>query len=513
MVETPDGDSVDAWLKTQSREVCVAVAMRSALRATAILGVATRTAYMAALALAAFRGVLAAGVASVLSDAKVREAAALAAARSVRFGHIGGYSVAAEAAFEAVAAVDVGAAAAARAARAAAEAALYAGHELEERRNADSFVAEAAAAQAERSVYAAFSSDATGVEAGETPEQRYRQPVWLDVEEPMALTEARSRLVAFLETDPQVWGFWARWYQGMFDGRPMDWELQRKVALIPEPFWQEGPASVAAEIARIEAEFLALALPQAERAEIDEATGRILFVPIPVENPRLLGAVLGQVADALDDALANPSNGLTERSRETRVLRRTVQRYGNDPQRIEMDFVSVHAGLTRQIIVEDLPASEENLALQRALEEGAQAVRATHPDVAENRATLSRQAIAEMPPEAVAAIVAAGPDLAEITVPELGQEMAEDAAEIAERHSTAMAMRRTLGPAVRNPGLAAYDAEVRYFSRVAKIAILLRKTPEIVHRIDQSAGYKAARILATVTTLVREGLRFLSWIL
>lgn len=334
----------------------------------------------------------------------------------------------------------------------------------------------------------------------------FHEPIWSETEEPEAVAEARGKLLAFLDAEPAVWGFWRRWYQAMFDGRPMDWELQRRVALIPGSVWEEGPEAVAAEIARIEAEFLARALPQAERAELDEETGKIRFVPIAAENPGLLGAILSQVEDALDDVLANPSNGLSERSREAKVLRRTIQRYGNDPQRIEMDLVSVHAGLTRQIVVEDLPPSEENLALQAAVEEGARGIRATHPEVAENRAILSQRAIEERPPEAVETIKAAEPVLVAISEPVLAREWAEDIAEIVARQTRPVVVRRQLGPAERNRVLAVYAEEVRFFSRVAKIGVLLRKTSGLIHRVDQSAGYKGMRIVTTVAALVALGI-------
>ncbi|MCE8508147.1 hypothetical protein KBY28_06770 [Ruegeria pomeroyi] len=46
--------------------------------------------------------------------------------------------------------------------------------------------------------------------------------------------------------------FWHSWYQGFLDGKPLDWELQRRVALIDDAIWEAGPEAVAQEIARIE---------------------------------------------------------------------------------------------------------------------------------------------------------------------------------------------------------------------------------------------------------------------
>ena len=49
--------------------------------------------------------------------------------------------------------------------------------------------------------------------------------------------------------------FWREWYQGFLDGKPMDWELQRRVALIDDAIWEAGPEAVADEIERIRAQY------------------------------------------------------------------------------------------------------------------------------------------------------------------------------------------------------------------------------------------------------------------
>ncbi|MFV1459353.1 MULTISPECIES: hypothetical protein [unclassified Phaeobacter] len=50
-------------------------------------------------------------------------------------------------------------------------------------------------------------------------------------------------------------GFWREWYQGFLDGKPLDWDLQRRVALIGDAIWEAGPEAVAAEIERIRSLF------------------------------------------------------------------------------------------------------------------------------------------------------------------------------------------------------------------------------------------------------------------
>ncbi|MEJ6389666.1 hypothetical protein [Gymnodinialimonas ulvae] len=52
-----------------------------------------------------------------------------------------------------------------------------------------------------------------------------------------------------------VWTFWAKWYQRAMAGDPLPWDLQEKIALIPNEIWEAGPEAVAEQIALIEAAF------------------------------------------------------------------------------------------------------------------------------------------------------------------------------------------------------------------------------------------------------------------
>ena len=47
------------------------------------------------------------------------------------------------------------------------------------------------------------------------------------------------------------WEFWLRWYQDALDGRPPDWPLLEKIALIDDETWTAGPEAVNAEIEQI----------------------------------------------------------------------------------------------------------------------------------------------------------------------------------------------------------------------------------------------------------------------
>ena len=299
------------------------------------------------------------------------------------------------------------------------------------------------------------------------------------------------------------WSFWARWYRGVLEGNPLDWDLQEAVALIPDEDWNAGPARVAERISEIEAQYLAERLPQAERIELNPETDKFRAVPIPVAKPDLLGATLSQVSDALDDALANPSNGLTERSREARVLRRTIDRHGNDPQRIEMDFVSVAHGLRRQMDdTEELPKSEENLALLSSVEQGALGIRATHPDVAENREILAQQALRELSGEDKELLADAAPILEAVSEGVMAADFAADIPDL---------INDAVGPVPRNapplPGVA------RTFSRVSKMKRVydrLVSTGEKVFDSKESKTVQLGLLIGDVfSRLIALGLRIL----
>ena len=82
----------------------------------------------------------------------------------------------------------------------------------------------------------------------------YDRPLW---PEPASnITEWNEQLVAFFLARKSEFGFWHAWYQGFLDGKPLDWDLQRRVALIPDDDWAKGPEHIAKCIAEIRARFV-----------------------------------------------------------------------------------------------------------------------------------------------------------------------------------------------------------------------------------------------------------------
>ncbi|WP_143037610.1 hypothetical protein [Allgaiera indica] len=339
---------------------------------------------------------------------------------------------------------------------------------------------------------AAWAATRADCEAMERGENAMQSPLWRGA--PYSENRLREGISGF------AGGFWRAWYQGYLDGQPLDWEFQNQVALIPDEDWKKGPDHIARLVEELEAAYLAEKLPQAERVEFNPATGRFRLIPTPLAKPALIAATISQVSDALSDALANPSNGLSEGSREARVISRMVTKYGNDPQRIEMDLTNIHRALTRQIATEDLPPSEENLALQAACEEGAQAVRATHPEVAENRLILSEHALREFKPDEKFSEYL--PVLAAASEEELAEQFNEDIPELIND-----AFGQAPNNALRLPGA---DPATRIFSRTAKMSIVLRKSTDALDAICARTGLSRGDLLNVFMWFVGMGITLFS---
>jgi len=294
------------------------------------------------------------------------------------------------------------------------------------------------------------------------------------------------------------WSFWINWYRDALEGREPDWDMLAEIALIPDGDWEKGPARVNFLIGEIQAKYLSARAPLAERVEFNPQSASFYTTPQQPKKPDLLAATLSQVADAIDDALADAGNGLRKESREVRVLNRTLQRYSNDPQRIEMDFTSVAIGLRRQIReTKELPESEGNLALLNAVEEGARAIRATHPDVAENRMILAGQALRELPEEDRAVLGEAKEVLVAISEGAMAEDFAEDIPQL---------INDALLPLPNGaPPLPAVDPAVRMFGRVSRMAMMMQKSGEVVEQVEKSKSFRALKI-------VKMGVSFYGWL-
>ncbi len=297
--------------------------------------------------------------------------------------------------------------------------------------------------------------------------------LWLEDIVPAFFKGPFSRLVAFWRSRPDIWSFWDRWYQGMLAGRPLDWELQKAVALIPDEVWEKGAEAVADEIAKTEAERLADVI----RETIEySANGRLTLVPQPFKETKHLSQLLDVVQDTLDLATGNLSNGLSRDCYQAQLIERTLTRYGNDPHRIEMNFEQAKASLMQDMAEDGIPASSANRDLVQVLGDAAGSIRESDPEIAASRARMNKIRLAQMSDEDAATIAGVVIEVAEISEGILKEDLLEDRLRLpgVRRDDGVPDPIVSLGGAERNTTLEAQAAQLRIYSRLAKIWLFLK---------------------------------------
>lgn len=311
---------------------------------------------------------------------------------------------------------------------------------------------------------------------------------------------------AKLQKAPEKWAFWLKWYEAILEGRPLPWDLSFAIATeLTEADWEAGPEHVQGRIKEIEQEFLQRQLPVAETVEFNDETQKFHAVPIPIENAGFISTLMQRTADAVDDVLG-AKNGLREESHEVRKLRRTHARYGNDPQRMEMDYTSVATSLRRQIReTGELPDSEDNLALLEALEEGALGLRAHHPKIAANRETLARQKFRNLKPEHIALLEESLPVLVGISEGQMAEDFANDIPRLINDAITPLPSGA--------PPLPGADETTRIFSRVSKMQAHFDRFTEKMARAFDSNTFKTARLGFTISGMFAALIGLATWLL
>lgn len=86
-------------------------------------------------------------------------------------------------------------------------------------------------------------------------------------------------LLRYFASD-DYWRFWEEWFRSFIDDTPLDWELQRRVALIPDEDWEQGPEHIAKCIEKIRAKF---ALEQ-EISALKKRLSKAVVAPVDADR-------------------------------------------------------------------------------------------------------------------------------------------------------------------------------------------------------------------------------------
>jgi len=77
------------------------------------------------------------------------------------------------------------------------------------------------------------------------------QSLWRDDPPDWVLRHWRNLCTALLSAKDEDWGVWIDWYEARLRGDPVNLDLDRAIALIPDVIWDQGPKVANAEIRRL----------------------------------------------------------------------------------------------------------------------------------------------------------------------------------------------------------------------------------------------------------------------
>lgn len=181
-------------------------------------------------------------------------------------------------------------------------------------------------------------------DAEKTPQEVFETPLW------SSTNPSREFGQSILESDP-LFDFFRRWYDGMVTGTPLDWELQRRVALIDPEIWESGDAqAVAEQIARVEAEWLAqqsAAEPRAPEYEPDNVVHLFTY-------PRSVAASVSNTSTTIVQNFALFQQETKDWLNHTPVFLAPLEAIPATLDRIEQVLAKGHSAETEQELREQI---------------------------------------------------------------------------------------------------------------------------------------------------------------
>jgi DNA-binding transcriptional LysR family regulator len=169
-----------------------------------------------------------------------------------------------------------------------------------------------------------------------------------------------------------------------------------------------------------------------------------------------------------------------------------------------MDATSVHNSILTKIGTEELPRSGEIQNLLDALRDAAQGIRGTDLEIAENRRILQATTVPELTPKVLQTIQDAAPVIDAITEGELQEEMREDIAVLADYDGELSGVRRrdSFG----------HDEIVRVTGRLSRIYSALKKTPDLMKKIEDNPVIKLTGSVTVIVGAISSVIAGIGWL-
>jgi hypothetical protein len=127
------------------------------------------------------------------------------------------------------------------------------------------------------------------------------------------------------------YAFWLRWYEAALEGRALNPELERDIALIPNDDWEKDPAHIAGLIAALEAKYAKTATNNGERVEFNPETGKVFLVPETDLPDDIATYARRKITRAVQLFGQNPENQYTAIAPDLAMLREAVEDAANLP--------------------------------------------------------------------------------------------------------------------------------------------------------------------------------------
>ena len=161
--------------------------------------------------------------------------------------------------------------------------------------------------------------------------------------------------------------FWTSWYSNALAGLPQDWTLLVQVARIPPADWDKGPEHVNAIVAQLRTGRAVQLSDNAERIEINPATGLLRLVPEDELPEDIASYARRKMSRAMDLFGERPENQYTPLDPALRVVREALADPDNPPVEL-FDACSSSSRLVARLAANEvIPTSEQDALIHEYL--------------------------------------------------------------------------------------------------------------------------------------------------